>query len=464
MPNLKSLAAVLSLGLAAGAAHAGATLEGWAMLPAATFAAGPTSGQFISGANGTRVPFANLQPVQGFSSVLDGPCRALPRQAGDARPHADRPGEDRAQAGAAGRRHLEVHAESRACRPAAGTYRVLSDNGFGAKTNSADHLLRMYALRPDWANRTVRAVDFNTGTDLPSFAGDSLITLRDPDRKLGFAIQADYTHYYNNVANPMVDAGIKSGRLLTGADLDIEGVRQDKNGNLWFGDEFGPFLVKTDATGKVLRNEIRMPGVQSPQSPYLDGGAANLPVSGGFEGLAMNKSGDKLYPMLEKTVSGDPAKSLRIAEFDIASERYTDNQWLYQLDPLGAAIGDMTAIDDQRFLVIERDNGQGATAMFKKIFIADIGQADANGFAKKTELVDLMNIADPNDLNGDGSTTFTFPFVTIEAVLIVDSNTLLVINDNNFPFSSGRTPGVADNNEFILVGLPRPLQKPKPAP
>jgi hypothetical protein len=34
-------------------------------------------------------------------------------------------------------------------------------------------------------------------------------------------------------------------------------MRKDKNGNLWFGDEFGPFLVKTDATGKVLRRRSR---------------------------------------------------------------------------------------------------------------------------------------------------------------------------------------------------------------
>jgi len=53
---------------------------------------------------------------------------------------------------------------------------------------------------------------------------------------------------------------------------------------------------------------------------------------------------------------------------------------------------------------------------------------------------------------------FTFPFVTIEDVYPVDSQTLLVINDNNYPFSSGRRPGKApDDNEFILLHLPRSL-------
>jgi glycerophosphoryl diester phosphodiesterase len=34
----------------------------------------------------------------------------------------------------------------------------------------------------------------------------------------------------------------------------------------------------------------------------------------------------------------------------------------------GNAIGDMTAINDHTFLVIERDNNQGATAAFKRIY------------------------------------------------------------------------------------------------
>lgn len=416
MFTFKPLATALLMGLTVTTAQAGGTLEGWAMLPAATFTPGPTSGQFISPANGHVPPFTGLQPVQGASAVLNGPL--------------------------------------------AGTYYVMSDNGFGAKGNSADHLLMLYAMRPDWANKSVGAVDYQTGADLPSFTEASRIFLRDPDHRLGFTIQADLEHYYGNPANPKVDAAIKSGRLLTGADLDIESVRQDKNGNLWFGDEFGPFLVKTDASGRVLRGEIALPGVMAPQNPYLGGNTPNLPSSRGFEGMALNQSGDKLYPMLEGTVTGDPAGSLRIHEFDLASEAYTNQQWLYRLEAQGAAIGDMTAVDDHRFLVIERDNGQGPTALFKKVFLADLAQVDADGFVKKTELVDLMNIADPLDLNGDGSTTFTFPFVTIENVLLLDARTLLIINDNNFPFSAGRLAGVADNNEFILVRLAQPVPEP----
>jgi hypothetical protein len=40
-------------------------------------------------------------------------------------------------------------------------------------------------------------------------------------------------------------------------------------------------------------------------------------------------------------------------------------------------------------------------------------------------------------------------------VLPIGGNRLLVLDDNNFPFSSGRHPGRADPNEVIAIGVPR---------
>lgn len=106
--------------------------------------------------------------------------------------------------------------------------------------------------------------------------------------------------------------------------------------------------------------------------------------------------------------------------------------------------------------MIERDANQSEAAQFKKIFKVDLSQKDENGFVAKQEIVDLLAIQDPNDLNGDGSTTFKFPFETIEDVLVIDPTTILVANDNNYPFSVGRPPAI-DNNEIILLQLEQPL-------
>ena len=419
-----------------------AELIGFALMPANTFAVGPTSGQFAGpGAGGNALPLIDKQPVQGVSAVLHGPT--------------------------------------------ARTFYIMPDNGFGTKTNSADALLRIYAVRPHFKTwngtaivgaGTATPADFHTGRALSSWNENSFINLRDPDRKLGFDIVAGMTVYPNGSNNIPVDPSIQAGRLLTGADFDIESVRMDRRGHFWFGEEFGPFLVEADSRGKVLRREIATPNivppgsassgavVQSPQNPYLGSGTPNLGASRGFEGMAINPAGDKLYTLLEGTVTGDNAingtvgKNLRINEFDIKTRAYTGNHWLYKLEAAGTNIGDMTAINDTQFLVIER-NGATATGggtPFKKIYIADINAVASGGFARKTELVDLMNISDPHDLNGDGSTIFTFPFVTIESVLILNPTTLLVINDNNYPGSGGRDLN-SDNTEFLKLRLAQPL-------
>ncbi len=436
-----ALLSAVSLALFATAASA-AELTAFAMMPANTFAEGPTSGQFAgTGAGGNSLPLIDKQPVQGVSAVLQG--------------------------------------------PSGNSFYVMPDNGFGAKTNSADALLRVYALQPDfkiWHGNSVRGsgkvnpVDFNSGRMLPAFNKQSFISLRDPGNKLDFDIVAGMVNYPNGANDIPVDPSIKARRLLTGADFDIESMRKDRKGHLWFGEEFGPFLVETDSRGHVLHAEIHTPNivptgssasgaeVMSPQNPFLGADTPNLGRSLGFEGMAVNPKGDTLYTLLEGTVAGDNAvndtvgKNLRIDEFDIKTKHYTGNNWLYPLNAGGTNIGDMTAVNEHQFLVLER-NGATATGggvPFKKIYLIDIEGVANGGFVNKTELVDLMNIADPHDLNGDGSTTFTFPFVTIESVLPLNPTTLLVINDNNYPGAGGRDAN-SDNTEFLKIRLDTPL-------
>ncbi len=169
---------------------------------------------------------------------------------------------------------------------------------------------------------------------------------------------------------------------------------------------------------------------------------------------ATNQSGSRLYTLLEKTVAGDAPRTLRIDEFDIAAEAYTGVQFIYPLEAAGTAIGDMTAVDAHRFVVIERNGGTATSGTpFKKLFLIDLEGLGNGAVVTKTELVDLMNLADPLDLNGDGQTIFTLPYVTIENVLVLNPHTLLVANDNNFPYGGGRALG-ADLTEFLRIALP----------
>lgn len=78
-----------------------------AVLPAASFSEGPTSGQYINQleVNGVNLPFINKQPIQGVSSILYNKN---------------------------------------------GTFTALSDNGFGTIENSADYNLRLYIIKPSF--------------------------------------------------------------------------------------------------------------------------------------------------------------------------------------------------------------------------------------------------------------------------------------------------------------------------
>jgi hypothetical protein len=167
---------------------------------------------------------------------------------------------------------------------------------------------------------------------------------------------------------------------------------------------------------------------------------------------------------------------LRILEFDIAGTRWTGRSFRYHLEASANAIGDFAMIDANRGLIIERDGGEGdpaqacpqgqraatcfeAPARFKRIYVVSFEGVADDGFVRKLGYIDLMDIADPNRRARQGARDgrFTFPFVTIENVDRVDANHIIVVNDNNLPFSAGRRPDRADDNEFILLRVPELL-------
>ncbi|MEL7052234.1 MAG: glycerophosphodiester phosphodiesterase family protein, partial [Cyanobacteria bacterium J06588_5] len=179
-------------------------LEGFASLPADTFAEGPQSGtdngridavervQPIS-ANGRTGPFDG-QPVQGFSAVQFAP------------------GDD------------------------PNVFWFLSDNGFGGQSNSADYLLRLYQVDPSFAGTE----DGDASVDIQGF-----VQLSDPNNLIPFDIVNEDS----------------AERNLTGGDFDIESFVLDNNGDIWVGEEFGPYLLHFDSTGALVDAPIATPNL-----------------------------------------------------------------------------------------------------------------------------------------------------------------------------------------------------------
>jgi glycerophosphoryl diester phosphodiesterase len=184
--------------------------------------------------------------------------------------------------------------------------------------------------------------------------------------------------------------------------------------------------------------------------------------SGGFEGMAVSPDGRKLYPMLERPLAGDPSTRLFVYEFDADRERYTGVRYGYDLTPPGTNIGEFILDSRNEGIIIERDGTQGNVNGFKRLFRVTL-PATPGGVLTKVDLVNLNAIPDPQGISlppalpgdvGIGD-PFSFPFTTIESVLVLRPDLLLVMNDNNYPFSIGRHVGAAqpDDNELILIKL-----------
>ncbi|WP_026619238.1 hypothetical protein M728_000914 [Ensifer sp. WSM1721] len=416
-----------------------ATLKAHAVLPANTIIAAPadaadylkTSGKFstadrkratelgsVPGKDGVRptglsLPF-NGQPMQGFSGI-----KAM---------------ED-------------------------GSFWSLSDNGFGNKLNSTDAMLMLHHIKIDWDAGKIEALE--------------TVFLSDPDRKAPF---------------PIVMEG-SATRYLTGGDFDVESIQPVADG-FWVGEEFGPYVLKFDTTGKltdVISTTVDGKPVLSPDNPMLTLQADpskrmpvfNLKRSGGYEGLALSKDGTKLYGLLEGPIwtdnetveqaNGRPA--LRIVELDAAAKTWTGRSWLYPLAEGGEAIGDFNMLDEKTALVIERDNGAGTVdkacadpkdpkpdcfaigSKLKRIYKIEMGEENVGKAVRKIGYIDLLKIADPDNRKrqGGGEGYYDMPFVTIENVDRVDETHIVVGNDNNLPFSAGRSLDKADDNEFVLL-------------
>ncbi|MCX7364004.1 MAG: esterase-like activity of phytase family protein, partial [Alphaproteobacteria bacterium] len=329
------------LALALGSASAAAqtkfpsVLEGHAILPAMTLVPAPAdappelqiSGRY-AGPTPQRVDAPESLP--GISALSD---KAAPRPTGISFPFKGQPVQ-----GLSGIRNLKD-----------GTFLTLTDNGFGSKANSPDAMLMFHIVKPDWKTGAVERV--------------STTFLHDPDRKVPFRIVNENT----------------PRRYLTGSDFDIESI-QPIGDALWFGDELGPFLIKTDKAGKVLAvfdTVVDGKPARSPDNPYLVAPGAPGPMkfevrrSKGFEGMAQSPDGKTLYPLLEGALWNEASNGvetrdgkgyLRILEFDVEKGAFTGKSWKYQLEATTNSIGDFNLIDATSGLVIERDDTEGDAA------------------------------------------------------------------------------------------------------
>src|SRR5262245_6946486 len=330
-------------------AETGNQLVGRAVLDAATFAPGPTSGAQLGGTpvNGQPVPFLNKQPVQGFSAVLENGF---------------------------------------------GTYLVMSDNGFGNMENSSDYNLRVYTIRPN----------FKTGF---GGAGNisvlSFIELHDPDKRIPFTITNHFT----------------KNRVLTGADFDIESMQRAADGSLWFGDEFGPFLLHTDARGRVLEAPIPLPDfdspnggkeIRSPQNPFNEESSAvrvmnavrkharlhgnsKTPVFSPWDVMLADSNPDTFIDNRKAPLAGSGLKPASSEIFNVTS-----------LHNAGYPVVTWTVDDKARMLELMRLGVNGIISDRPDLLREAVEEFDANGDGTPGDFINADGLIDISRFDAQG--------------------------------------------------------------
>lgn len=274
-----------------------------------------------------------------------------------------------------------------------------------------------------------------------------------------------------NGLNPQL---LNNDSTSLGLSFDPEGFAVAPNGHFYVSDEYGPSVYEFGSNGAFIR-AFENPANVLPR----DANGANysgIVTTGrqdnrGYEGLTISPDGKKLYTILqdplqnEGTPDGRRSPNVRIVEFDTATGKSTA-QYAYQLESLadinarvsndfgansqGRNIGasSITALGNNRFLVIERDNrGLGVDAAISSN-PGDVG-------SKRVYVVDLSNATDVSGVDLTGLNTLPAGVTPASKSLYLDVQAALI--NAGLPVTEkleGLTigPKLADGSYLLLIG------------
>jgi hypothetical protein len=173
---------------------------------------------------------------------------------------------------------------------------------------------------------------------------------------------------------------------------DSEGLVALRDGTFWVSDEYGPYVTHFDADGyeigRLTPYKNSVDNAAHKIVGYLPPELANRVKNKGMEGLTVTPDGSTLVGVMQSalqqpdlgSVKAASVAPVRIVAIDLRT--YRAKQYLYLLDnpaTTGAAISEITAVSNTRFLLDERDGGFEPFAQ-KSLNEVDIeGATDVSG-------------------------------------------------------------------------------------
>ncbi len=260
--------------------------------------------------------------------------------------------------------------------------------------------------------------------------------------------------------------------------IDAEAVVRAPDGTFWLAEEYGPSLVHVAEDGHVLARYVpEGSGIAVTGYPVLE----TLPKplhfrqkNRGFEALAISRDGSKLFALVQSPLAhpviaaSGGSRIIRLAVVDAASGKVigayglvADAAEAYQgTKQSEVKVGDAAWVNDQSLLMVERTDTRArvylldlskATNLLDDPMAAgrelEIGTPEALaalgiGLIRKTLVADLSSLVP--DLPEK-----------IEGLAILDANTIVVGNDNEFA-----ARGKSEDSQLFFVHLPKPLPLP----
>jgi len=247
---------------------------------------------------------------------------------------------------------------------------------------------------------------------------------------------------------------------VLGASFDPEGlVILPKSGNMLVSDEYGPSLYEFARDGSLVRQYDVPANVLPKVSGNVNFTATPKPgslTSGrepnrGLEGLAISPDGRYAYAMLQNGTITDGnnsgssfARSLysRILKYDTSTGGIV-GQYAYRLDGSGSApaqgrgISALVALDDHRFMVLERNNrGVGVDSTLSPP-------------QKLVYIIDLLGATDVSNTNLTGSIPPGVIPVNKQATALIDLAAAATLTDPSLAALGGLAP---EKWEGLAVG------------
>lgn len=232
-----------------------------------------------------------------------------------------------------------------------------------------------------------------------------------------------------------------AGEVITHSvtGIDTEGMAMAPDGTFWVSDEYGPFVMQFDRTGKLLR--------QMSPSQGLPHYYAKRRPNRGMEGLTISTDGKRLFGIMQSPLympdesTRNVSVNNRILMIDLATGGF--KEYLYQLDSPRNVVSEITFVNDSTFLVMERDGkfpeaGKG----FKRVFRIGLGGATDihNRIVEPLTAAQLQEqgiVPTGKELFVDILTAIpSYRHDKPEGIALIGDSILCVVNDDDFGVTS----------------------------